>query len=242
MDLLMSHPKADRREDLNRILTSERSEDYVTWNVLRGIEQRDSGEWWPEMVTLARRRGASDAPPPDEPLKVALWRTVRSPVGYEKLSRRRMSESGNPEWMARALIPDPVEGPTEVDLVLEGGSYLVFVEAKLDSDLSWRTTYDPNRNQIVRNIDCVIEQAEDREAYFWMFVKDDGPGRGYVQFLERVAEDSSVVAALLPHRDPALVARIARRTATIRWSDLLTLLPTTTELRPVRAELERRIG
>jgi hypothetical protein len=52
-----------------------------------------------------------------------------------------------------------VEGNSEIDVVIESTSLLIDVEAKLDSDISMRTTYDPSRNQIVRNIDCVMEAA-----------------------------------------------------------------------------------
>jgi hypothetical protein len=69
----------------------------------------------------------------------------------------------------------PVEGATEVDVSQEGSSYLVFVEAKLGSDVSWRTTYDPT----VRNIDCLIETAGSKTPHFWMIVRDKGPSRSY---------------------------------------------------------------
>ena len=52
-----------------------------------------------------------------------------------------------------------------MDTIFEGGGFLIFVEAKLGSDVSQRTTYDPLRNQIERNIDCAVEEAGDRDLY-----------------------------------------------------------------------------
>ena len=58
----------------------------------------------------------------------------------------------------RAGDPRPVEGDTEVDITIEGSGVLWFLEAKLHSDLSASTTYDPSRNQLARKIDVLLEQ------------------------------------------------------------------------------------
>ena len=95
-----------------------------------------------------------------------------------------------------------MEGPSEIDLVLSGNGYLIFVEAKLDSDISLRTTYDPARNQILRNIDCLLEEAGDRTPRFWMLAKDRHSTRAYMQLLADYRRDPAAVHALLPHRAP----------------------------------------
>ena len=81
-----------------------------------------------------------------KPPAIGLWRQVPSPRAYERASRVRMARSNNADWRKRAANPRPVEGPTEVDAVFEGAEFLVFVEAKLGSDVSEQTTYDPLRN------------------------------------------------------------------------------------------------
>ena len=77
-----------------------------------------------------------------------------------------MANSSRAEWQKRTDNPRPVEGQTEVDIVFEGIEYLVFVEAKLSNPVSLETTYDPLRNQIIRNIDCAIEEAGGRQPLF----------------------------------------------------------------------------
>ena len=153
LDQLRAHPKARKREDLERILRSPQSEDWLTWNVLRAIQRRAS--WWPALVSLAKGQALEldDSVASGGSPTVDLWRRVLTPPAYEHASRRRMANSSRAEWQKRADNPRPVEGPTEVDIVFEGIEYLVFVEAKLGSDVSAGTTYDPIRNQIVRNID-----------------------------------------------------------------------------------------
>ena len=59
-----------------------------------------------------------------------------------------MAQSGNPDWVTRAQDGLPVEGPSEIDIVLWMPKQVGFVEAKLDADISKATKYDPQRNQI----------------------------------------------------------------------------------------------
>ena len=68
----------------------------------------------------------------------------------------------------------------------------MYVEAKLGSDISMNTKYDPQRNQIVRNIDCLIENAGERLPIFWMLVRDEAPERAYVQLMKNYKADPSI--------------------------------------------------
>lgn len=243
-ELLMRLPKAGKPQDIRRILHSPISEDWVTWNAMRLLQRRRDGSWWRELASLAR----ADAPALDASLaagalpRVDLWRVVPPPPDYELASRRRMAASENAGWRERAANPKAVEGHTEVDCALEGADFLVFIEAKLRSDVSPRTTYDPLRNQIIRNIDCVIEQAGDRRPYFWMVVRDRLPVYLYAQFVDDYRNDRRSLARALPHRDPAVLSGVADALAIIEWRELLPLLPRATEYAGVLAELRRRVA
>jgi len=94
-----------------------------------------------------------------------------------------MLASGNLKWVLRAKVPEPVECPSEIDIVFEHDKFLAVVESKLGSDVSMITKYDPQRNQIIRNIDCLIENAGHRTPIFWMLVRDESPDRAYVQLM-----------------------------------------------------------
>lgn len=144
----------------------------MTWNVAQALQLWT--DWWSAVVDLAKERGsqAGDFPGLDGCPSVEHWSNGPSPRGCERASRKRMAQSGNAAWRARAANSRAVEGPTEVDVAVEGSGLLVFVEAKLGSDCSMSTTYAPLRNQIAWNIDCVIESADNREALCWMFVKE----------------------------------------------------------------------
>jgi hypothetical protein len=117
-----------------------------------------------------------------------------------------------------------VEGHTEVDAVFEGRGYLLFAEAKLGSDISANTTYDPDRNQIVRNIDVLLESCSARFPVFWLIANDRGPSRAYVQLMRSYREDPRGLLALLPHRSPEQIERVQPTLAIVLWRDLLDAL------------------
>ena len=242
-ELLMSLPKAQKQRDIDRMLTSHNSEDWVTWNLMRALARAPGEDWWPGVVSAAEADASRSFrwSVLEEAPDVDLWRTIQSPPAYETASRRRMAASDNAEWRKRTRIAKDVEGETEVDLVFDGDDYLVFVEAKLHSDVSPNTTYDPERNQIVRNIDCVIEQAGDRAAFFWMLVRDRSPERLYSQLVEQYRSDPSALHRLLPHRNPAVLGSIAEGLAVIEWRDLLPLIPDHGNVSGIAGEIERRV-
>jgi hypothetical protein len=113
-----------------------------------------------------------------------------------------------------------VEGESEIDVILESRRFLIFLEAKLGSDVSAHTTHDPARNQIARNIDCLLEFAAGREPVFWMLVRDARPDRMYVQLIEQYRSKPELLQRDLPHRNAELLRRISARLSIIRWRDL----------------------
>lgn len=243
---LLELPKSRKAQDMDRILHSPNSEDWVTWNFFQILTEENPSSWWGRFISVARSRNPDlDASIDDCSLPTAkFWTSVPSPSKYEAHSRSRMLESDNPEWIARANVPDPVEGSSEIDVVFEQEELLVFVEAKLGSDVSMRTTYDPGRNQIIRNIDCLIERAGERLPMFWMLARDIEPSRGYVQLMNAYKSDPSLLARDLPHRNAKTLESIARNLTIMIWSDFAELvcgIGDSEEKNAVKRELERRI-
>jgi hypothetical protein len=58
------------------------------------------------------------------------------------------------------------EGSTEVDLILESSRSLVFAEVKMDAEPSQGTRSDPERNQLLRNLDIGYRRARQVEKAF----------------------------------------------------------------------------
>jgi len=240
-------PKASKSGDVRRMSDSSRSEDWVTWNLLNLSFISCPDTWWARFAAVVT--GANPtvqfSPTAGAPL-VQFWKTVPSPKEYEAASRARMRRSWDPAVAARSRDPRPVEGNSEIDLALESSSLLAYIEAKLDSDISMRTTYDPDRNQIARNIDCLLDSARERTPYFWMLVRDDSPSRAYTQLMRKYKEDPSILARDLPHRDPALLRKVANGLAIMTWRDIARDLcvPGAADdehMRSIKRELWRRI-
>jgi hypothetical protein len=54
-----------------------------------------------------------------------------------------MRRSFDPMASARSRDPKPVEGNSEMDLIIKSSSLLIHIEAKLNSDIRMRTSYHP---------------------------------------------------------------------------------------------------
>jgi hypothetical protein len=243
---LLNSPKGRKTQDMDRILHSPNSEDWVTWNFFQIMFRQYPSGWWGHLVSGARRRNrefrlAIDDRSLPRPM---LWSSVPAPAEYEAQSRMRMQTSGNREWVLRASNPEPVEGSSEIDVTFDHDQFLVYAEAKLGSDISMDTKYDPQRNQIVRNIDCLIENAGRRVPIFWLLVRDEAPDRAYAQLMKSYMADLSLLARELPHRDQATLNVVAQNLTILLWSDFSELVcgpGWDAESAAVKQELRRRI-
>jgi hypothetical protein len=202
---------------------SKASEDWVTWTVFGLLQRYSRTSWWFDLVKLARTENPRLTLPPgwDETPEVRLWQCVASPCGYETASRDRMLGSINETWKTRSRDPRPVEGDSEIDVILRNSVLVVYAEAKLGSDISSRTRYDPHRNQIIRNIDCVLDRAEGRAPMFWMLVRDAGQERSYTRLISHYRAQPDALVRELPHHDPEVVTGLARNLTLLLWNDMV---------------------
>lgn len=243
---LLNSRKGRKTQDMDRIVYSANSEDWVTWNFFEIMKRQYPSGWWGHIVSAAlRRNGNVRFPSEDRSLPIPiLWSSAPAPLEYEAQSRKRMLSSGNQEWVLRANNPNPVEGSSEIDVTFDHDQFLVFVEAKLGSDVSMSTSHDPQRNQIARNIDCLIESAGNRAPMFWMLVRDEAADRAYVQLMNGYKNDPGLLIRDLPHRNAETLKDIARNLTVLLWDDFGELVcgpGWDEESIAVKQELERRI-
>ncbi len=218
---LLNSRKGRKTQDMDRIVYSANSEDWVTWNFFEIMKRQYPNGWWGHVVSAALRRNRGLQFPSDDrslPIPI-LWSSVLAPLEYEAQSRSRMLSSGNQEWVLRANNPNPVEGSSEIDVIFDHDQFLVYVEAKLGSDVSMSTSYDPQRNQIARNIDCLIENAGNRIPMFWMLVRDEATDRAYVQLMNGYKTDPGLLIRDLPHRNAEILKGIAQNLTILLWGD-----------------------
>lgn len=231
---------AERLRNLDRIRSSARGQDWLLWNVLQLLSLLDARDWWPELLEIA----ASDRPQPllnpKDPPRVDAWVAAPAPPAYDRRLRERLASSPDPERVARARDPRPLEAPCEVDLALTARTQIGFLAARLGGDVRSTTTYDPQRNEIARTIDCLLEQAGARTPFFWMLAADRGPERLYSRLIQRYREDPRELARDLPHRRPESLIPVAESLAIVAWRDLLDLVRQRYEI--LWKELSTRIG
>jgi len=122
------------------VLGSENSEDAMIWNVFKTLEKSNPGKWFSKIfpqILLDK----------DEQFISPILRF------WDK-------------YFPPPLRPFP-EGSTQVDLSIETSNKLIFIEAKYKADISKATTHDPDRDQIIRNIDVGSWAAKKRAKAFY---------------------------------------------------------------------------
>jgi hypothetical protein len=67
-----------------------------------------------------------------------------------------------------------IEGNTEVDLEIESDQAILFIEVKMDAEASHSTKSDPERNQLIRNLDVGFARADrDGKHFALIYVTPD---------------------------------------------------------------------
>jgi hypothetical protein len=185
-------------------LRSENSEDALTWNVFRSLQQVDPTLWFPRLFARAFGRKVEKLP---QLIGVYLWPTVSPPPALRFFQKD--------------------EGDSEIDILIETEYAVWFIEAKYKSDVSERTTNDPKRDQILRNIDVGSWYAGARDFYFALLVLNEKHTPVGVSLIDRYATSNEILARL-PHRPDRLpnLKGIGR----LKWADVAAVLSDCSQL------------
>jgi hypothetical protein len=188
-------------------MRSENSEDALTWNVFRSLAQVDPTFWLPR---LFRRGFGNDGDVRAVSVGVKLWQRVQPPPALRLFQKD--------------------EGESEIDILIETERIAWFIEAKFRSDVSERTTNNPERDQVIRNVDVGSWFAGVRDFYFSLLLLDSARGTKGMALIERYAASRDEVLRRLPHR-PDRLANL-RGIGLLRWSDLAAVLAECAEEAP----------
>jgi hypothetical protein len=121
-------------------LGSENSEDAMTWNVFKTLEKSNPESWFSEIFPQIKLDKDEQFMDP----MLRFWDKFFPP-----------------------MLRHFPEGETHVDLTFETSNKLIFIEAKYKADISKKTKHDPNRDQIIRNIDVGTWAAKKRVKEFY---------------------------------------------------------------------------
>jgi hypothetical protein len=203
---------ARMRAGKRRHLRSENSEDALTWNVFRSLRRITSDVWLPGLFDAAfpgaSRSIATGA-------TVSLWQQVEPPP---------------------ALLRDGDEGASEIDVILETDRVVWFLEAKLTSDISPRTTVRANRNQVLRNIDVGSHYAGSRDFYFSLLVADRQRSKAGADTIDAYRDLELPRRLLAAHRPDGL--RNLAGVSLLTWQDLFAVLASAAAMAPDATERE----
>ncbi len=141
---------SSRRLKLEHI-RSENSEDAMTWNTFRSLNQMKPELWLP---SLFEKSFGDTFSYPVNAVNMSLWGKLPPPLSLHVK-----------------------EGHTEFDVMIESEAFVWIIEAKYKSDISMGTTNDPTRNQVIRNIDVGLEYAKNKDFYFSLLILEDQKSR-----------------------------------------------------------------
>jgi len=180
-------------------MRSENSEDALTWNVFRSLAQVNPTFWLPRLFTRAFDRA--------EDMRA---QATKGTALVERYSGSRL------RFFQKA------EGESEIDVLIETEQIVWFIEAKFRSDISERTTNNPDRDQVIRNLDVGTWYAGVREFYFSLLLLDAPQATKGTALVERYSGSRDDVLRRLPHRPDGLAN--LRGTGRLRWSQLAAVL------------------
>ncbi|WP_078549273.1 hypothetical protein [Litchfieldia alkalitelluris] len=194
-------------------MRSENSEDALTWNVFKSLQQINPRCWFPYFVSRGLNIETEQfyfynplqhmhVP---EIVQIKLWQIIQPPPSL-KLHQKD-------------------EGSTEVDIIIEGENYVWFIEAKYKSDISMKTTNNQSRDQIIRNIDVGSYYAGVRNFYFSLLILDEkNSSKGYKmanQYKQELESDMDKFLSSFDHRSDALTN--LKEISVFYWEDLASI-------------------
>ena len=195
---------ASMRGSKRERLRSENSEDALTWNVFKSLGQIDPSFWLP---LLRRKAFPSAKPAPVAQIVTShLWMEVHPPPSLR--------------------LHQKDEDPSEIDIVIETEVSVWFIEAKFKSDISAKTTNNPTRDQIVRNLDVGSWYAGVRDFYFALLIMDEERSPKGVDVLK----DARQAIPSLVHRPDGM--KNIKGVGLLRWRDVAEVLDACAEGAP----------
>ncbi|TWD92212.1 hypothetical protein FB550_12024 [Neobacillus bataviensis] len=189
-----------RRNKLDH-LKSENSEDAMTWNVFRSLNQINPNIWLPRLL---RNSFLQDFGYSSESVEISLWKKIQPLARHVK------------------------EGPTEIDIIIETNQFVWLIEAKYKSDISKNTTHDTSRNQVIRNIDVGLDYAKEKDLYFSMLILDEKHSPTGYSITNKYSQSIVHVEKELPYRVDG--CKNLKGISVITWKDILNVLDETNEL------------
>jgi hypothetical protein len=180
-------------------LGSENSEDAITWNVFKTLEKSNPESWFSEIfpwIILDEDEHFIDP-------VLRFWEKYFPP-----------------------LLRSFPEGEMQTDLTIETSKKLIFIEAKYKADISKNTKHDPDRDQIIRNIDVGTWAAKKRSKAFYFVLLTLKTNTYSIDTLHHYKSNPSNIIDKIGsyRRDITDYAALCENIHVIYWDQILTSL------------------
>ena len=131
--------------------------------------------------------------------------------------------------------------------MIEDDENLIFIEVKYLSDISYKTTFDFARNQIIRNIDVLLENSKNKSPYFilltpsiFKYDKYAKHSKLYSYKMEEYTDPTKAIENM--NRDSGLsIKKISKVKGKIFWAtfeeDILHLLKNNNAIKGIKSYL-----
>lgn len=219
---------------LKRILNSSDSEDFLTWSVFRPLmDVRPLSKWMVPFFQKGLKRWEVFEKRDLDEAVLKFWHGRKSkeyypPREHDEWLKSKLERSAILKYRERAKVGKRLEGPTEVDLVIETPESLTFVEAKYLSDIDCQTSYDRCRDQIIRNIDVGSHQAEmRRKKFFFILLTPEWYERSRLYWFKMIdyMRDPNRINEKVPYRSINF-EEVSRSIGWILWRDVIEIWKT----------------
>lgn len=169
-------------------LGSENSEDALTWNIFRTLQDIPATLWLHSIIQPL----SLDT---DE-VELLFWKPYTPPPTYPH-----------------------AEGRSEVDLTIETPSALLFIEAKLHSQVSRPKS---KRNQVIRNIDVGSWHAKQKNKDFYFFLLT--PEKHQTDLILTYQDSDNLIDELSHRKDAIDYHMLSSHIFHIHWETIIDLL------------------
>ena len=171
----------------------------LTWNVFRSLQKINPSVWLPGFFVRAFH---ADLPAQPKVVTLDLWPTLAPPPALRLFQKD--------------------EGDSEIDVRIETERFVCFIEAKYKTDIGIRTGNNPERDQIIRNLDLGTWHAGLRDFFFVLLVMDEAYSADGLAALNLYATTRDTLLARPPHRTDGL--QNLKGIGHVTWRDMAEIL------------------
>jgi hypothetical protein len=179
-----------------------------------------------------------------EDLKLYFEVNFPAPAAYRDLLRENAESVVLLPWLrelVRSRSGTRLEGQTKADAVLVNGAtaFAAGFQAKVLSDTSTHTRFDPRRNQLARTIDVLLDKHENlaapldqrgpKKTFLFLLTpeqfREKRETRLYGLLLPKYQQEPELLRRHLPHRDLEMLDAARQRLGWLTYEDCAAALP-----------------